>query len=124
LSVSHECFVGEEFTLKVTILPANAIDKTVTWTSSDNTKATVDNTGKVSAIAEGDVVITVTSNLNNRKDDFDLKIKPVAVTGISLDKTIQKLYIDDEFTLTATVEPANATYKTVRSVLMQVFLAI
>jgi uncharacterized protein YjdB len=91
---SNECFIGDEFTLTVTILPANAEDKTVTWTSSDNTKATVDkNTGKVKALAEGDVTITVTSNskvnsldaLKKKTDNFELRIKPVTVQFVTIE---------------------------------------
>ena len=35
--------VNEDYTLTATVLPANATNKTVIWTSSDNTKATVAN---------------------------------------------------------------------------------
>lgn len=45
--------VGEDKNLAATITPDNATDKTITWTSSNTTIATVDADGKVSAIAEG-----------------------------------------------------------------------
>lgn len=42
-----------EETLVATVAPANASNKAVVWSSSDETKATVDQTGKVTAIAAG-----------------------------------------------------------------------
>ena len=44
------------------MLPDYATDKSVTWTSSDEAVATVDQTGKVTAVAMGNAVITATAN--------------------------------------------------------------
>ena len=49
--------IGKTLQLAATILPENATDKTVTWTSSNESVATVDATGKVTAIAVGETVI-------------------------------------------------------------------
>lgn len=60
---STETTVGGEETLSVTnVLPSNATDKTVTWSSSNNNIATVDQNGKVKAVAYGTVKITATAN--------------------------------------------------------------
>lgn len=52
--------VGDTETLTATVAPANALDKSVTWTSSNTDVATVDN-GVVTAIAAGSATITVTT---------------------------------------------------------------
>lgn len=49
--------VDEEYTLKAT-LPDNAVDKTVTWKSSNSDIVTVSNNGKVTAIAKGKATVT------------------------------------------------------------------
>ena len=55
--------IGEEETLSVTsVLPDNANDKTYTWSSSDNTIASVDQNGKITAKAKGNTVIKATAN--------------------------------------------------------------
>ena len=48
--------------LKATVAPDNATDKTVTWTSDKPAVATVDATGKVTAVAEGEATITAKSS--------------------------------------------------------------
>lgn len=50
--------VGETEKLTATVAPANATDKTVTWTTSDGKKATVGADGTVKAIAVGSATIT------------------------------------------------------------------
>lgn len=44
--------------LTAAVYPDNATDQSVTWSSSDETKATVDKTGKVTAVATGTATIT------------------------------------------------------------------
>jgi|GEM_PF-3055705 len=53
--------VGDEETLVATVLPENATNKAVTWSSSDTDVATVDENGVVTAIAVGTATITVTT---------------------------------------------------------------
>lgn len=57
-----ELNVGDSATLQATISPSTATDKTLTFATSDNTIATVDENGVVSAVAAGTANITVTTN--------------------------------------------------------------
>ena len=54
----------QQFTADVT--PADATDKSVTWTSNSTAVATVSNTGLVTAVAPGTATITVTTTDGNR----------------------------------------------------------
>lgn len=53
--------VGKSFTIIATVKPDNAWNRTVTWSSSDPSIATVDENGTVTAIAEGEAIITAES---------------------------------------------------------------
>lgn len=63
--------VGENESLVATVEDVlnKATNKEVTWTSSDESVATVDDTGKVTAVAEGSTTITATSVVDSRKKD-------------------------------------------------------
>lgn len=56
--------VGNTLQLTATVLPDNATDKTITWTSSDSGAASVTQTGLVTALEQGDATITATPNGN------------------------------------------------------------
>lgn len=53
--------VGKTATIKAIVTPDDATDKTVTWTSSDDTVATVDSNGVVTGVKEGTATITATT---------------------------------------------------------------
>ncbi len=53
---------GSDFALQAAVSPGNASDQTVTWTSSDEDIATVDQEGKITAVGDGTADITVTTN--------------------------------------------------------------
>lgn len=52
---------GEEQQLTATVAPTNAANKNASWTTSDDTVATVDENGVVTAVATGSATITVTT---------------------------------------------------------------
>ena len=107
---------GKELQLTATVLPANATNQSLTWSSSVEGVATVDPTGKVTAIKAGTTVITATA-----KDDSGISasctvqvtVPTVKVTGITLNKTTASVVKGKTVALTATVTPTNATNKNV-----------
>lgn len=65
LGIITSMVAGETIQLTATVSPSNASDKTLTWSSSNTSVATVNNTGLVTAIISGTVIITCTSNSNS-----------------------------------------------------------
>ena len=105
--------VNETLPLKVTILPEDATDKILTWTSSSNTVATVAN-GIVTAVSAGTVTITATTaDGSGITATFVISVN-VPASGITLNtNTLSMVEGGPPQTLTATVLPTNATNKTV-----------
>ena len=58
--------VGMKYTLNISIQPSDATDKTVTYTSTNPSVATVDSSGVVNALRKGTTKINVISNSNNK----------------------------------------------------------
>jgi uncharacterized protein YjdB len=104
---------GETFVLTATVAPANATDKTLTWTTSNATVASV-SSGTVSALAAGETVITVTTVDGSKTATCTIRVQPatISVTGVSLNIADTTLKAGNTFVLTATVTPANASDKT------------
>ena len=65
-------FVGDTVELTATVTPAGATDKSVSWESDDDTVATVDENGVVTAIGVGETYITVTANGGTDVQDIAL----------------------------------------------------
>ncbi len=81
---------GTEFTISATVLPANATDKSLVWTSDDTSVAVVDESGKVSLISAGSTVITATAA------DGSGKSATCNVTGVS---GIDEIFTDSSMPL-------------------------
>lgn len=103
--------------LKVDVFPANADDKSVTWTSSDPTVANVSDSGVVTAQSKsGEAVITATSEANpSQSASCTVTVVPqiVHVTGLTLSPSTLYLYIGQSKEVSAIVRPDNATDKSV-----------
>ena len=113
---SHTLDVNETFKLTATVTPANAENKTIAWSSSDNGIATVASDGTVTAVAPGNATITArTTDGSNLSASCTVTVNepPILVTGISLNTNSHTLDVNMTFLLTATVTPGNADNKTI-----------
>ena len=106
---------GDTQALTVTISPSDATDPSVTWSSDNESVATVSSSGVVSAKAPGKATITVKSNDGGKVATCSVTVqaKVIAVTGVSLNETSLTMTEGDTYTLTATVSPNDATDKSV-----------
>ena len=107
-----ELFTGDSYTLTVTVSPADATDKTVTWASSDPSVSTVSD-GTVKALKEGTATITASAGEKKAECLVTVSQKEIPVETVSLDRNTLELFTGDSYLLTATVLPADATDKTI-----------
>ncbi len=105
--------VSASLQLTATVLPAEATNKTVRWTSSNPAVAGVDQSGKVSGVAPGTAVITATTADGGKAAACTVTVTPatVPVTGVTLNQATASVGVNATLQLTATVLPANATNK-------------
>ena len=111
--VNVEITEGESTKLTAKISPAAASDRTVSWSSSDKTIATVDGSGNVQGLNAGTATITATAEGKSGKCAVTVKEKTVTVSEVTLDRTALELTEGESETLKATVKPDNATNKKV-----------
>lgn len=104
---------GANETLIATVLPNNATNKNVTWSTDNGSVATVDSTGKVTAVSSGTATITVTSQFDSTKKDTCVVTVNKPVTSVTLNKNTLSLEVGGSETLIATVLPTDATNKNV-----------
>ena len=108
-----ELVEGDEAQLTATVLPEDATDPTVTWTTDKADIASVDEAGKVVAIKEGQASIIAKAGEKADTCLVTVAKKIIPVTSVTLDKPSLDLIKGEEITLTATVKPDDATEKTV-----------
>ncbi|MDR2692222.1 MAG: leucine-rich repeat protein [Dysgonamonadaceae bacterium] len=102
--------VNSSETLMATVSPSDAVNKEVTWSSSNPEVATVSN-GVVTAKAAGEATITATM-ADGKKADCTVTVI-VPATDVILNKSSVTLSVNSSETLTATVFPPGATKKEV-----------
>jgi len=129
--------VGNGRSLSATVYPSNATNKVLSWRSSSSSVARVDSRGYVSAVSPGNTTITVScggKSANCRVTVLSPTTPPtitpppiitppdptpeptpdpnISVTSVALSKKSLQMKPDESQTLSATVQPDNATNKT------------
>ncbi len=111
--------IGQTVVLNVTVSP-EAAEKGVTFRSQDNSIASVDSSGKVTAKKAGTTVITVTSNQNpDVKATCRITVKKpaapsVALKKITLRKKTKSMSVGETYQLGVTFSPSNASNRKVK----------
>ncbi|MBR5660780.1 MAG: Ig-like domain-containing protein, partial [Bacteroidales bacterium] len=99
---------GATGNLTATVNPANATNKTVTWSSSNSSVATVFN-GTVTAVAAGTATVTATADGKSATCQVTVSKKVVPVTAIEFIETDHSVYIGKSIQLSVKLTPSNAT---------------
>ena len=100
---------GQSITLVATVKPDNASDKTVTWSSSDDVIASVDQNGKVTAIKVGSVTITAKAGEKQADCKITVQEKP-KVSSITFNTNSFNGYIGQDYQVSVSFTPSNAYY--------------
>jgi len=108
--------IAQTVQLVATVLPSNAPNKSVTWSTSNSGVATVNSSGLVTAVGGGVATITVTTVDGSHKATATVTVSVatgVAVRSITLNKVIINIPRNATSQLVPTILPANATNKAV-----------
>ena len=76
---------GESITLVATVTPSNANNKNVTWTTSSEAVATVDNNGKVTGVKAGSATITATTEDGGKQATCSLSVETNLAPSVTVE---------------------------------------
>lgn len=104
---------GGSFNLQAIVNPSDATNKELTWSSSADAVATVDQTGKVVAVKEGKATITATAKAASGVKgtcEVTVSAKAIPVTAVQLSESDPVTLAPEEtLQLSAVITPSNAT---------------
>ena len=103
---------GNTRQLEATVLPYNATDKSVSWSSSNTSVATVTSSGLVTAMSVGSATITCKANDGSGKTatcSVTVNAATVVPTSISVSPSSKTVKVGDTFYCSYTLSPSNAT---------------
>lgn len=105
--------LGDTYTITATVLPDDATDSTLSWSSSNETVAMVASSGKVVATGYGTAVVTATANDGSGiSASCSITVNQVMVQQIQLSTDYLELTVGENATIQATVLPADASIQT------------
>ncbi|MBQ9173767.1 MAG: Ig-like domain-containing protein [Bacteroidales bacterium] len=94
---------GETLALTATVLPDNAPDKSVSWSSSNPSVASVDGNGKVTALGAGTATITVTTNEGGKTAKCVVTVKSETSYRLTLSPASSEINFGETIVLTPTL---------------------
>jgi uncharacterized protein YjdB len=120
VSVSSVSLLTSSITLNVnqtyqaiaSVLPADATNKTVTWSSSNPMVASVSSSGLITSISDGNIKITATTADGSKTATLSVSVN-VPVSSVSINPSSKTLSVNQTFQASAVVLPSNATNKSV-----------
>lgn len=106
--------VNQDVYLKTEVKTDTASDKSIYWTSSNTSVASVDQNGHVTAHKAGNVVITATAADGGGVSDSAVIRVIIPVSSIKLSKNRVVMYVGDTENVSATINPSNASIKGIK----------
>lgn len=110
------------YQLKAEVLPENATNKKLQWSSSNPKVAMVDEYGLVTGLSSGNAIISVRSS-NGLIKNCEVKVTIIELKSIKLNHTNYDLKLGEKLDLDVTFSPTNASIKDVKWSTSDVFVA-
>ena len=104
--------VGNSLQLTATVTPANATNKALVWSSTDEGVATISQSGLLTGLSAGSTTIAVTTVDGGYQAFCEVSLY-VPVTGITLTPASSTIPVGGTVQLTTTISPPNATNQSV-----------
>ena len=111
-NVPTQIDAGESASLEASVYPTNAVDKEISWESSDTNVLTVSKNGDLTAVGVGTAIITAKTSKGTAKT-FTITVNEVVAESISISDNKNEILIGDTTTLNCIFTPENTTYKEV-----------
>jgi uncharacterized protein YjdB len=99
---------GNTFQAVSTIVPSNATNKTISWTSAMSNVATVSNTGLITGINNGTTIVSVFSQDGNKTASIIVRVT-TPVTSVRLNQSNITLTRNTTYSLISTISPSTAS---------------
>lgn len=111
---SIELELNKGVKLNPIVTPSGINETKLTWSTSNDKIASVDNSGYIKGVKVGEATITVKTS-NNKKADIKVVVKEndIPAKSISLDVNSKTIKVDESFDIKAILLPSNTTIKTV-----------
>lgn len=110
---SLEIMVGESLWLEVSFQPDHALNRKLSWVSTNDTVIALDSTGRITALSAGSAVVTATSDSGSHQDSCYVKVTEVPVTGIAFDPAYIGMWVGDSALAQIVISPDDAADKSV-----------
>ena len=108
--------VGDYETLVATVLPNNATNKNLSWGTSNQSVASISQSGRITAVSAGSCTVTAyATDGSNKYAPCSVTVtgQNIRVNGVTLDKASLVISRGSTYTLTATIQPPGASNQNV-----------
>ena len=104
--------VGASYEINAKITPNNATYKTLSWSSSNENIATVNN-GLIVGVSKGKTEIIVSTTNKKITKKITVNVTDIDITNITLDKSSESIKVGETLSLIKTITPSNASNQNV-----------